>query len=163
EWRGYEDTLDRVFGTGVDYGTVHKHYASVAAGRGRYAPPKVSSVTRTARKGHPDQSSINTATVERNNLTIRTMQRRFTRLELGASKVATQTHLTRVVLQKSTRHLRAELCPPRERRTRHVEEDGDHSPLLGDGPDRDAAVREHASDHDRERARQAVGFTAGGL
>ncbi len=73
---------------GVDYGTVHKEYASVAAGRGRYAPPKVSSVTRTAPKGRPDQASINTAIVERNNLTIRTMQRRFTRLALGFSRKA---------------------------------------------------------------------------
>lgn len=59
---------------------------SVAVGRGRYAPPKVSGVTRRVWKGNPDQNKICTSIVERNNLTIRTFQRRFTRLALGFSR-----------------------------------------------------------------------------
>lgn len=86
EWRGYEDAIEQVFGIGVDYGTVHKDYESVAVGPGRYAPPKVSGVTKRVWKGTPDQNKICTSIVERNNLTIRTFQRRFTRLALGFSR-----------------------------------------------------------------------------
>jgi len=86
EWRGYEDAIERVFGIDVDYGTVHKEYESVAVGPGRYAPPKVSGVTKRVFKGNPEQSRICTSIIERNNLTIRTFQRRFTRLALGFSR-----------------------------------------------------------------------------
>ena len=86
EWRGYEDTIEQVFGVDVDFGTVHKEYESVAVGPGRYAPPRVSGVVKTIRKGQPDEGRICTSIVERNNLTIRTFQRRFTRLALGFSR-----------------------------------------------------------------------------
>lgn len=41
---------------------------------------------RRARKGRPEERMICTSFVERNNLTIRTFQRRFTRLALGFSR-----------------------------------------------------------------------------
>ncbi len=86
EWRGYEDTIEQVFGVDVDFGTVHKEYESVAVGPGRYAPPRVKGVVKRVYKGRPDEAKICTSIVERNNLTIRTMQRRFTRLALGFSR-----------------------------------------------------------------------------
>lgn len=72
----------------MDFGTIHKEYETVAVGSGRYAPPRVSTVTKRVRKGQPDEAKICTSIVERNNLTIRTMQRRFTRLALGFSRKA---------------------------------------------------------------------------
>lgn len=86
EWRGYEDTIEQVFGADVDYATLHKEYESVPVGPGRYAPPRVKGVTKKVLKGRPDEGRVCTSIVERNNLTIRTMQRRFTRLALGFSR-----------------------------------------------------------------------------
>jgi IS1 family transposase len=85
-WSGYEDTIEQVFGADVDYATITKEYESVAVGPGRYAPPRVSGVVKMIRKGRPDPSRICTSIVERSNLTVRTMQRRFTRLALGFSR-----------------------------------------------------------------------------
>lgn len=70
----------------MDYATITKEYESVAVGPGRYAPPRVSGVVKIVRKGNPDKSRICTSIVERSNLTLRTMQRRFTRLALGFSR-----------------------------------------------------------------------------
>lgn len=70
----------------MDYGTVHKEYESVAVRPSRYAPPRVSGTVKRVYKGRPDEAKICTSIVERNNLTIRTFQRRFTRLALGFSR-----------------------------------------------------------------------------
>jgi len=86
EWRGYEDAIERVFGADCDYATIHKEYETVPVGPGRYAPPKVKGVTKKVLKGRPEESRVCTSIVERNSLTIRTFQRRFTRLALGFSR-----------------------------------------------------------------------------
>ncbi len=86
DWRGYEDAIERVFGMNVDYGTVHKQYVASNPGPGRYSPPRVSGVVKRSRKGNPNYFMVSTSIVERNNLTIRTFQRRFTRLALGFSR-----------------------------------------------------------------------------
>ena len=86
EWRGYEDAIEQVFGADVDFATLHKEYQSVPVGPGRYAPPRVSGTVKRARKGRPDMDRVCTSIIERNNLTIRTFQRRFTRLALGFSR-----------------------------------------------------------------------------
>ena len=56
------------------------------AGRGRYAPPRVKSVTKSVVCGEPDVEKIGTSRIERSNWTVRTMQRRFTRLAAGFSR-----------------------------------------------------------------------------
>jgi IS1 family transposase len=85
-WNGYPDTIEQVFGAGVDYATITKEYESVEVGPGRYSPPRVSGVVKAVLAGKPDRSRICTSIVERSNLTVRTMQRRFTRLSLGFSR-----------------------------------------------------------------------------
>jgi len=85
-WSGYEDTVERVFGADVNYATITKEHESVAVGPGRYAPPRVKGVVKSIRQGEPNEDRICTSIVERSNLTIRTMQRRFTRLALGFSR-----------------------------------------------------------------------------
>jgi IS1 family transposase len=85
-WNGYPDSIETVFGAGADYGTVTKEYESVAVGPGRDAPPRVSRVIKAVLSGCPDERRICTSIVERSNLTVRTMQRRFTRLALGFSR-----------------------------------------------------------------------------
>lgn len=39
-WNGYPETIEQVFGSGVDYATLTKEYESVAVGPGRYVPPR---------------------------------------------------------------------------------------------------------------------------
>lgn len=85
-WVQYVDCIERLFGANVDYGMITKEYESVAVGPGRYAPPRVSGTTKSVISGMPDEGRICTSIVERSNLTVRTMQRRFTRLALGFSR-----------------------------------------------------------------------------
>jgi IS1 family transposase len=86
DWRGYEDAIEIVFGANVDYATISKQYVASNPGPGRYSPPRVSGIVKRERKGRPEYLIVSTSHVERNNLTIRTFQWRFTRLALGFSR-----------------------------------------------------------------------------
>ena len=85
-WTGYVNTIEETFGANVDWGTITKKYESEHAGRGRYAPPRVSKIVKTPLAGQPDPDRICTSIIERSNLTVRTMQRRFTRLTVAFSR-----------------------------------------------------------------------------
>ena len=85
-WQGYQQTITPIFGDSVDWATITKGYVSEHPGRGRYAPPRVSGNIKRVELGTPDMSKVCTSIIERNNLTVRTMQRRFTRLTVGFSR-----------------------------------------------------------------------------
>ncbi len=81
----YPEAVDLAFGPYVRFGTIIKEYRN--ANR-IYTPSEMVGTRREGRKqiGPQDAWTICTSHVERNNLTIRTFMKRFTRLALGFSK-----------------------------------------------------------------------------
>lgn len=82
----YLSAVEDAFGGDVDFATLTKIYGLDPQGERRYSPPvclgcKVATVT-----GDPDPKHISTSYVERQNWTVRTTMRRYTRLSNGFSR-----------------------------------------------------------------------------
>lgn len=87
--RPYLQAIESVFGADVDYAMLVKIYGNdgdSASPERRYSPGQCKGTIPTVITGRPDPSHISTSFVERQNWTLRTNMRRYTRLSNGFSR-----------------------------------------------------------------------------
>ncbi len=85
-WNGYKDSVEEHFGSDVDYAMLVKLYGDQASEDPTIAYEKYVGSEVRVRMGSPDLKRISTSICERNNLTMRTQIKRFTRKTNAHSK-----------------------------------------------------------------------------
>jgi IS1 family transposase len=83
----YVGALESHFGSQIDYAMLIKSYSGEGLdSERRYSPPQIIATEKRVVSGTPDEAKVCTSHVERINLHVRMMSRRFTRLTTGFSR-----------------------------------------------------------------------------
>jgi IS1 family transposase len=84
--RVYLNAVEDAFGSEVDYAMLVKMYGSDRESEARYSPAECIGCKQIGVIGKPDPKHISTSFVERQNWSVRTSMRRYTRLSNGFSR-----------------------------------------------------------------------------
>jgi IS1 family transposase len=96
-YRPYLEAVESAFGRQVDYAMLVKLYGQDPESERRYSPAQCIGTIPTVVQGDPDPEHISTSYAERQNWTVRTTMRRYTRLSNGFSRKI-ENHMAAVAI-----------------------------------------------------------------